>query len=688
MKHPPHPAIFALLTLALALIATPSRAASPFAVTPIPAGARVTLNGRTVAVIRTPNRGLAPADRAALAIQRLERFLADGGRPIAIQPRPIDEGAGVYAGDTLTLVVTAAEAAAHHKTPQELADFWARNLRAALTLPPLDPTVGRSGVQATKGKEFPRPTAQASALKPLGPTPKARGPQPSHGSGGMGGRTPKAQGRTPKAPPAPALALSTRDLVVPVGETRTVSITASGPVTVELQDTETAEVTPGDGKAPSLRVRGVAPGQVAIRVLCGSASTTLAVAVLKYAGKIDPQVAVDVTGRPCPESVARDGALQAVREALSLEPGAVVTLGRATGPDASLEPEQVGSVRVPVTIKGEGYLPVERTVTVAVTNRALPSQEPRVLLYSNNPERVTGPASLFLGALESDVATRLLYHHQNMAGRPLSMRVDLVNAGEEPAEVQVIEGGAGPSWDTVMVGHRAAARYLRNQEQDTGTIVTLAPGARRTILAQRIADKLALSGLYGLRLLPRPRSTGEGREPSVRVEVAAEEVPAPAAESSMEREPVAELAQRPLSDHVYTSVRLEMQSRFSVGGGWAFIPVGKKAIQNQSESKRLDGNYGVLYDIALELENPTDEARTISISLSPDAGLAMGVSRIDGAIVESPQVSPPAEAALATFRLQPRERRTVPIQTIPVGGSNYPISLVVRTDPSRKAASR
>ena len=59
----------------------------------------------------------------------------------------------------------------------------------------------------------------------------------------------------------------------------------------------------------------------------------------------------------------------------------------------------------------------------------------------------------------------------------------------------------------------------------------------------------------------------------------------------------------------------------------------------------------------------------------------MGVFLIDGAVVEIPAITPPTEAPLASFRLQPGERRTVPILTIPVGGSNYPVALVVRTGP-------
>ena len=77
-----------------------------------------------------------------------------------------------------------------------------------------------------------------------------------------------------------------------------------------------------------------------------------------------------------------------------------------------------------------------------------------------------------------------------------------------------------------------------------------------------------------------------------------------------------------------------MRSRFTVGGSWSFINVGKRAIRNQG-AKRLDGNYGVLYDIALEVENPTDQERTVSLSLSPDAGLAMGLSNSVSVMVAS-----------------------------------------------------
>ncbi len=92
----------------------------------------------------------------------------------------------------------------------------------------------------------------------------------------------------------------------------------------------------------------------------------------------------------------------------------------------------------------------------------------------------------------------------------------------------------------------------------------------------------------------------------------------------------------------------------------------------------LDGDYGVLYDIAVRLNNPTSAPRVVRLFMSPDAGGAQGVFLVDGKWVEAPHVSPPAEFPLAQFLLSPLEQRVVNIRTLPVGGSAYPVTLVVR----------
>jgi hypothetical protein len=86
-----------------------------------------------------------------------------------------------------------------------------------------------------------------------------------------------------------------------------------------------------------------------------------------------------------------------------------------------------------------------------------------------------------------------------------------------------------------------------------------------------------------------------------------------------------------------------------------------------------------VYDITVDIDNPSDQPRTVSVVLAPEAGWARGAFIIEGKLVEAPQVAPPADAVLWKVRLAPGEQRKVRIQGIPVGGSSYPVSIVVRS---------
>jgi hypothetical protein len=63
----------------------------------------------------------------------------------------------------------------------------------------------------------------------------------------------------------------------------------------------------------------------------------------------------------------------------------------------------------------------------------------------------------------------------------------------------------------------------------------------------------------------------------------------------------------------------------------------------------------------------------------PTAGLASGVFIIDGSFVSAKYAQPPNEVPLMTYWLKPGETRNVRIETLPVAGSNYPATLVVKS---------
>jgi hypothetical protein len=480
--------------------------------------------------------------------------------------------------------------------------------------------------------------------------------------------------RVAPAPPPPPLLVSIPRAIVPLGESRVVIVTSPTdmpevvPSPPELLG---VEITPaGQPGAWRLTLKGVAAGVASVRVSAAGQERLLPVQVMKYAGQLVP-AQVEVTGQPAPAEFVRRVARAAVPDAVNLEPGAKLSVGTpvATGtPD--LPAGQAATLTFPVTLSGPDLLPVQSTATVTVRNRDLDRRDAAVLLYSNDPERVSQPGSLFAAELTPDRPARLLYHHLNAGQDPLWLRVELVNGGDEPVDVQVIEGSAGPTWDAVEAGHRAAARYVRNNLQEIGTVVRVPGHSGQAIVLQRLVSQNTVSGLFGLRSL--------GGRLFVRVLAEAEGEPAVA------RRPAEAPAE--LSGHVYPSPRRPLQARYTVGQNWTFVKLGGDPLVAHDARKKLDGNYGVSYDISLELENPTDQPQTVSLTLSPDAGHARGVFIIDGEVVEADPVTPPVEADLALFRLQPGERRSVHVEAIPVGGSSYPARVVVRPAGPQRAA--
>jgi hypothetical protein len=461
------------------------------------------------------------------------------------------------------------------------------------------------------------------------------------------------------------LTLSRTDLIVPFQEARTVRLggVATGEIAVAVEDARIAEASV-DLEQATLRVSALAPGVTTLRVRREGAVVVLRILVRKYAGRYTGPVTAEITGRPAPATLVAAAAIERCREAFDVELGATVRLLQAPSMSRALEPGSSVSLRLLTVVEGKGYLPRKGEATVLVRNRPLPPREADVLLYSNDPEQVRRFGLLYHGRLEPQEVTRLLYHHQNRMSRALYLSVDLVNTGGELARLQLIEGVAQPIVDTVLVGHRAGVRFMQHSMADIGTVIEVPAGKRRSILLQRVPTIRTASGILGLRALSGP---------GLHVEVTAAPEPVAAATRPANLRMVA------LSDHVYPRPKKELSVRYRVGERWAFVSVGKRAIDGRVSERRLDGNYGVFYDIAVQVENPTAVEQTINLVLAAEAGGARGVFLVDGRIIEVPQISPPAERVIASYRLQPGMHGSMSIRTLPVGGSAYPVTLVVRT---------
>jgi len=468
----------------------------------------------------------------------------------------------------------------------------------------------------------------------------------------------------------PAIILNPKDLVVPVGETRRVEITgaAVGPVYAKTDNEDIAIAVPAtDGKY--ITVMGKKLGAVQIDVSMEGEHMILPVSIKKYAGSMPTIAIAEVTGNPCPAQLACYAARQAVAQNAQLEPGSTLEVGRVLCSNQPLGRGQVRQMRAEVRISGPNLIPFFTRANVEVHNIVLPSEDVQELFYSNDPERIQKYQTLFAGKLQPDTATRILYHHQNMMGKRVHLIVEVINPSDQPTKVRVFRGISAPSVDTVAVGHIAGSAFLKECQNDVSVLEIIPPQSRLVLVSDILGNKETASGILQVHQM----SGGDGY---VRITAAEPYV------DNVERGTIARapsILSLPLSDDIYPAPIKTVNAEYVVGSRWAFIPIGQDPLSTDGSQKKLYGNYGVTYNINVRISNPTGEPKKVIFAFDPTAGIASGVFLIDGKFTMARSAQPPSDVPLASYTVQPGETRSFRVVTVPLAGSNYPATLVVRS---------
>ena len=468
----------------------------------------------------------------------------------------------------------------------------------------------------------------------------------------------------------PPIVLSDRQLTVPLGESRTVVVSgaATGPISAKTDRAEIATCEPGT-EGRYVRITGRQVGQATVTIEVEGESAQVNVFVKKYAGGVPGSAFAEVTGRPCPAALVEYAASQAALRGAVVEPGARAAVERIEGADTPLGERMTRPVKVRVAIKGPGYIDYSNICVVETHNSSMDPDRPQQLFYSNEPERFTKYQELFSGRLETDKSVRVLYHHQNAVGKSARLLVELVNPGASLGVFRVFKGSCAPLFDTVLVGYIAGAGFLRNQLSNASVIERLPARSRLILVSDLLANMETSSGILQVRQI-------SGEAAYLRIAAVPPEIePSPVGAVV----PAPETVAPQLSEHVYSAPSKTLEAEYVVGKQWAFIPIGRHAIDSHDARRKLDGNYGVTYEIKVRVANPSDRERKVQVLFDPSAGLASGVFMIDGSFVSAKYARPPNEVPLATYRLKPGEVRDVHIVTLPLAGSNYPATLVVRS---------
>jgi len=468
----------------------------------------------------------------------------------------------------------------------------------------------------------------------------------------------------------PPVILEPNVITIPIGESRQVDVggAAVGPIYAKIDDGEVAGVTP-ETVGKRVLVTGKRLGKAEVEISIEGQRATLVVLVKKYAGAMPGMSVGQVTGNPCPASLVAYSARQAVAQAAILEPSAALEIGRVENPSEPLPVGRNRQLKVEVRISGPDYLPVSAKANVEVRNVVLPREDAAQLFYSNDPESITKYEPLFAGRLDIDRVTRVLYHHQNMMSKRVHLIVELVNPNDAPAKVRIFRGISPPSVDTIFVGHVAACAFMKDCASDVSVVETIPPQSRLVIVSEMLSNKETASGILQVKQT-------EGQSAYVRI-TAAEPLVDNVSRGSIARASDSRVLR--LSDQIYPSPVKRLDTQYVIGSQWAFISIGKHALDDSSQQKKLYGNYGVTYNISVRISNPTSMTKKVSFVFDPTAGPASGVFIIDGKFALAKYAQPPNEISLASITLRPGETRTCHVVTVPLAGSNYPATLIVKS---------
>ena len=341
------------------------------------------VNGQIVLRLRTAQGITSPIERARIAADRLQTVIAQGLKPadVVMDAQTDKINPRLKAAGQVIATSSMDEAKGTAASPVGLAYQWAAQLKAALQIPALTATV------------------------------------------------------------------QAQPFLVPLGENRTVSIggAARGTITVLTGSGDSKTVTASaDSPNGIVLVTGNSKGRDTLTITREGVSVQIVVQALPYAGSFDAPRPVTVTGTlSTAEVIARHVAASALSSAKGL-PGSVVRLQTDTLNVAALQSGQRQTVDVPLQITGNEMLTVEKTVRVPVINTSLAPQKTSALFYSNDPEQISGFGTLFVGRMDDDQTTRLLYHHQSSMSRAAWFTVELINDGETRSVVQVVGARRDP----------------------------------------------------------------------------------------------------------------------------------------------------------------------------------------------------------------------------------------------------
>ena len=479
---------------------------------------------------------------------------------------------------------------------------------------------------------------------------------------------------------SPSFSLKEKNITVPLNETVSIPYEGSFNKGMVFFDYNTDEIAiEQDAANRRIKITGINLGKGLFKVRAEDIEHTVYYRVQERAGYAPTSLSISVSGKPASVAMIKDALKSITMMKCSPKMGASVVLGSPLnkGKYKNLNPGQVLDLTVPIKVMGENYIPSIQKAKIHIENIGYQRVAPQILIVSNKPEIIKEDGELMSAEVRPSTPTRYFYHHKDAHHQAWRyLYITLQNKGNIPSKVFVSPVGAGPTPDELHVGHMAMSEFLDSLKSGTGWFVTIKPGASYVLERRLVKTDQTVSGMGYFNILE-----GTALQFSVHSQTIPGKLPPENSKPYVEKPDVR------ISKGVFPSF-IELNSVHKIGGNYTYIYLGGEPYQQDLNDGHPNyGNYGAMYNIDISIENSYEDERDAWIYFVPGGGVARGIFDVDGVFLETPLSQPAQKVLLKKIKVAPGQTEKVMIKTIPQGGTNYPVKIVVESEFVKKNGS-